>query len=331
MNEAEKIEFIAEKPKMIDDGILAPWPADTVFEALRNSEYSREEGADTKDGNNWQYENAMYNLRDEYFRMRYRGALWPYEKFFNEPLAEDPKQRLEQLLVTGMWAPAVDQASQLFADTEEDQYRQTAIFACGLHIADVLDHSWTFLNPRLAQDSTVREKHFLIFLSRIAGVGTLPMSPVEAAYFEPLRMQFNLAYAEMAAQSPYTASRDLLSFDPQAREAEEYHGVLSVARASNINFVEAPNEIKERVIERFKHAAWESFRPHAQYRLEADPYALMRCLHLFGLAAAPNFYAESTELQWWRLTPAEIMAGDVSRVHKLTSEAEETFTQDSLF
>lgn len=329
MSEQASVEFIAERPKIFDNELTMPWPDESVFEKLRRDRFEDQE----VDENNWSWINTLYGIKDDYFRMRYRGALWPYEQFTGEALPEDDTEKLDQFVARGYWAPATNVAVRLYDDTAEDKYRQAAIFACGLHIQDAINHGWGFLDARFSNDSGVREKHFLGFLERIARVAQLPMSNTEAAYFKPLQLQYNLAFAEMAAQSPVSAVRDLLMFDPQAREMDEYRKGVDKARSSMINFADAPDDIKVRVVERFKYCAVRTLLDENMY---ASPVFAMECLHLFGLTSAPDFYKDDQagEPAWWRLTATEIMNGDTTNLvnmYAFNSEPDDSYEQDSLF
>lgn len=335
MSSPERVEFIAERPNIFDNHLTMPWPSDDVFQELRADMFPEidTETIDEEDDENWPYRNAIYGLKDEYFRMRYRGASWPFEKFSGEALADDDAQKLDQFLVHGYWSPAAHIGSRLYQETGEDKYRQAAIYACGLHIYDAINHSWGFLDARLSNDSRVREKHFLVFLETIAEVSNLPMSDTEAAYFKPLQQQYNLAFAEMAAQSPVTASRDLQLFDPQAREADEYMRTMDKSRSSMINFVDADDELKIRIVERFKRSAIQSLSDSEMY---SSPVFALECLHLFGLAYVPDFYRDGgEEPAWWRLSAEEIMRGDTTNLKTAYNPnpqtADSSFDQDSLF
>lgn len=323
MNEQESVEFIAERPKIFDNDLTMPWPDESLFKKLRDE---RLEGIESTPGD-WQYENTLSNVKDEYFRMRYRGALWSYENFTGEPLSEDDTQKLDQFLAHGYWVPATDVAVKLYKDTNEDKYREAAIFACGLHIYDAINHSWGFLDSRFANDSGVREKHFLTFLHTIGEVSRLPMIEQEEAYFKPLQLQYNLAFAEMAAQNPVSAARDLVIFDPEASDTDRYRiDGIGDARSSLINFIDVPNEVKYRVVERFKKSAAQALS--SEY---SSPVFALECLQLFGLARVDTFYESyrDSEPAWWRLTAEEIMNGDTTRLEK--PEPDDAYEQNSLF
>lgn len=326
----EKVDFIAERPKIFDNNLVMPWPDEAVFERLRDE---RLVGVESEP-ESWIYSNTLHNIRDEYFRMRYRGALWPYAYFNGEDLPKNDDQKLDCLLSSGYWAPATDVALQLYDKTEEDEYRQTSVFAGGLHIYDAINRSWGFLDPRFSNDSAVREKHFLTFLGRVAEVATLPMTDVERNYYAPLQLQFNLFYAEMAAQSSVSASRDLLLFDPRAREAEEYRGTLDKARASFISFQNETEVVKKRVVDRFRYSA---FCIAAGLEEWSSPVFPLKCLHLFGLADEPIFYQSEMpgEPAWWQLSAEEIMSGDTQNLVYLKQSQhtsnQEDYNQDSLF
>lgn len=332
MFEHKGLEFIAERPQIFDNDLKMLWPNKEDFEALRDELYPHLKPDNPDDEDNWQYRDGIYHLRDDYFRLRYRGAQWAYERFTGEELPEDKKDKLDAFLLRGYWAPAIDTSLDLYDETQDDIYRQTAIFACGLHIYDAIQHSWGFLDETLANDSGVREKHFLIFLDRVADVAKLPMDEIEQGYFLPLQQQFNLAFAEMAAQSPITATRDLLLFDKKARDAnEDMQDVLYNARSS-VNFDNASREVKLRVIERFKHAAY-------AHILSPDNWSStvfhLQALHLFGLINMADFCSsDGKEMQWWKLSAEELLAGDTSNlkpVYQLPEPDSSSTIQDSLF
>lgn len=324
MENTERVEFIAERPTLPgcnSDDIAMPWPSDELIIQIRNERFGNPD--DFSEDEQWYSRNGLYNVRDEYFRMRYRGAHWPWNEFNpDEELSEDPETKLSQFLSKGYWAPAVDQALDLYKKTQDQDFRTAAIFACGMHIWDVLDHSWVFLDPKLENDSGVREKHYLIFLTRIADVDELDMDNRERSYFEPLKHQFYLAYAEMAAQNPLSANRNLEVFEWDRQKNEH---IDDSGRSSLISFAEVPHELKLRVVNRLRRAAID-----AQNDEFSHPSFCMSSLHMFGLADKNKFYPTGhEETPWWRLSAEEILAGDISRL--VRTEPTETYEQESLF
>ncbi|MCA9343008.1 hypothetical protein KC950_03300 [Candidatus Saccharibacteria bacterium] len=323
--DGEKIEFIAERPHIHDNDFIMPWPPEDEFRQ-HVSEDAQNADTDTNRGK-YAVDNELYVLRDEYFRMRYRGAIWTYKKFTGEELPENEPDRLNAFLQHSYWAPAIDSALELYQETGDAKYKTTAVFATGLHIWDALNHSWTFLDPKLANDSAVREKHFLIFLERIHQVSQLDLEGNEKEYFKTMRLQFNLAYAEMAAQSAVSATRDLMIFDNGTNKMNLRPGKDD--RSILLSFSDAPKDIQKRVVERFKvgalHAA-SSCYDHPGYHLEM--------LHLFGLTSITEYTDKPDyEVRWFKLTAEEILNSDTSRLDYETKlpEQTETYQQDTLF
>jgi hypothetical protein len=305
---AEGVTFLAEPPRIFDNDLIMPWPETEVFVDLAKSRLDRDGSNDPED---WYFRNTVANVKDAYFRMRYRSAAWPWKDFHpTETLSDQPEMRLQQYLGKGYWALAADEALQLYQQHGDPQHRRLAVLACGLHIYDALQHSWPFIDPALKNDSQVREKHMSLFLYRIRDVSQLDMDETESAYFDAAREQFHMAYAEIAAQSSCSASNSLAMMDDAIRQTGEFVH-FEQARSSLLNLSYLTAEKKHRVIERYKKAAADTVG--SDY---GNPYFCMALLHLMGLASMPDFYPQDylEEPEWWRLTPEEIMVGDMSRL-----------------
>lgn len=326
--EVDRPDFIAERPHIFDNDITMPWPSEEDFMELVPEEAINADP--NTDHGRYALPNAIYHLRDDYFRMRYRGAQWGYEQFTGEELPDDEQGKLDAFLSHGYWAPAINIALDLFEETGDPKYKTTAVFATGLHIWDALNHSWAFLDSSLANDSGVREKHLLGFALRIHQVEQLPMDETEKEYFESLQIQFNLAYAEMSAQSPASALRDLMIFDNGTNTQNMQPD--NDDRSELISFTDAPEDIQLKVIERFKLGALDN---------SDHPVFYLEMLHLFGLTNIGAYdQIPGYDTRWWKLSAEEILESNTSRLGQPRTDKDSgniqfdqatTFEQGTLF
>ncbi len=327
MEREELPEFIAQEPHIFDNRLDMPWPDEDSFKQLARDKSDEELNFD--DPQDWYARNCLANEKDTYFRNRYRGGMWAWNDFFpDEPLTDEPEQRLKQFLTHGWWAPAVDTALDLWRETTEDIHRKTAIFAAGLHIYDTLTHSWPFIDPGLANDSGVREKHMFIFVERINEVAELPMTQTEQDYFDPLKKQFMFAMAEIAAQSPISFSTSLGIMDQYILESSErYEYDKTRSKLVNLGFLS--DEEKKLIIDRFRVSALDINFEYGE-DLETKAIFCMGLLHLFNIVDMPKFYGDGKQIKWWRLPADQILSSDIGMVNKPVTE-EEVYEQKSLF